>query len=108
MWVWSLGLGSWFWGGLRGSIWDSLHPGWGLPALHPAPMDSPKGPCTQIVYTWAPKYPNRDYFKAKVYLLGYMDPSIQALGGRPRANCRIRPKSRSLNPTAKRAYRSKP
>ena len=31
----------------------------------------PKGPCTQIVYTWAPKYPNRDYFKAKVYLFGY-------------------------------------
>ena len=25
------------------------------------------GPCTHIVYTLAPKYPNRDYFKAKVY-----------------------------------------
>ena len=35
---------------------------------------SPKGPCSQIVYTLAPKYPNRDYFRAKVYLFGYMDP----------------------------------
>ena len=26
----------------------------------------PKGPCTQIVDTLAPKYPNTDYFKAKV------------------------------------------
>ena len=34
----------------------------------------PKGPCTQIAYTLAPKDPNRDYFKAKVYLFGYMDP----------------------------------
>ena len=34
----------------------------------------PKGPCTQIVYTLAPKYLYRDYFKAKVYLFGYMDP----------------------------------
>ena len=25
-------------------------------------------------YTLAPKYPNRDYFKAKVYVFGYMDP----------------------------------
>ena len=24
--------------------------------------------------TLAPKYPNRDYFKAKVYLFGYMGP----------------------------------
>ena len=34
----------------------------------------PKGPCTQIVYTLAPKYLYRDYFEAKVYLFGYMDP----------------------------------
>ena len=26
----------------------------------------PKGPCTQIVDTLVPKYPNRDYIKAKV------------------------------------------
>ena len=35
---------------------------------------SPKGPCTQIVQTRTPKYPNGDYFKAKVYLFGNMDP----------------------------------
>ena len=29
----------------------------------------PKGSCTQIVYTLAPKYPNRGYFKAKVCLV---------------------------------------
>ena len=29
----------------------------------------PKGPCKQIVDTLAPKYPNRDYFKAKVYTI---------------------------------------
>ena len=29
----------------------------------------PKGLCTQIVYTWAPKCPNRAYCKAKVYVL---------------------------------------
>ena len=29
----------------------------------------PKGPCTQIVYTLAPKYPSMDYFKAKVYAI---------------------------------------
>ena len=29
----------------------------------------PKGPCTQIVYTFAPKYLNRDYCKAKVYTI---------------------------------------
>ena len=34
----------------------------------------PKGPCTQIVYTLAPKYFYRDHFKAKVYLFGHMDP----------------------------------
>ena len=27
----------------------------------------PKGPCAQLVYTLAPKYPYRDYFKASVY-----------------------------------------
>ena len=27
----------------------------------------PKDPCTQIVYTLAPKYQCRDYFKAYVY-----------------------------------------
>ena len=26
-----------------------------------------KGPCTQIVDTLAPKYPNRDYFKGNLY-----------------------------------------
>ena len=29
----------------------------------------PKGPCTQIVDTLAPKYLCRDYFKAKVYTI---------------------------------------
>ena len=29
----------------------------------------PKGPCTQIVYTLAPKYLYRDYIKAKVYTI---------------------------------------
>ena len=35
----------------------------GFPRHHRAP----KGPCTQIVYTLAPKYLYRDYFKANVY-----------------------------------------
>ena len=50
----------------------------------------PKGPCTQIVYTLAAKYPNRDYFKAKVCLLGVHGPlgypaasvCVQVLGSR--------------------------
>ena len=29
----------------------------------------PKDPCAQIAHTLAPKYPNRDYFKAKVYTI---------------------------------------
>ena len=29
----------------------------------------PKGPCTQIGDTSAPKYPNRDQFKAQVYTI---------------------------------------
>ena len=36
------------------------------------PADSnpiPKGPCTQIGDTLAPKYRNRDYFKAQVYTI---------------------------------------
>ena len=37
-------------------------------------IPTPEGPCAQIVYTWAPKYPNRYYLKAKVCLFGYMDP----------------------------------
>ena len=37
----------------------------------------PKGPCTQIVYTLAPKYLYRDYFKAKVYTIWVHGP----LGG---------------------------
>ena len=28
---------------------------------------SPNGPCAQIVYALAPKYPCREYFKATVY-----------------------------------------
>ena len=31
-------------------------------------------PTSISVYTLAPKYLYRDYFKAKVYLFGYMDP----------------------------------
>ena len=34
----------------------------------------PEGPCTQIADTLAPKYTISDYFKAKVYTLGHMDP----------------------------------
>ena len=30
-------------------------------------LHTPRGPCTHIVYTLAPKYPYRDYFKARVY-----------------------------------------
>ena len=42
---------------------------------HPeAVIVSPKGPCTQIVYALAPKYPKKDCFKAKVWLFGHMDP----------------------------------
>ena len=34
------------------------------------PVESfPKGPCTQIVYTLAPKYLYRDYFKDKEYTI---------------------------------------
>ena len=36
----------------------------------------PKGPCTQIVHTLAPKYLYGDSFKANIYLVGYMDPYI--------------------------------
>ena len=32
-------------------------------------LDCPKGPCTQIVYTLAPKYLYGDYFKANVYTI---------------------------------------
>ena len=35
-------------------------------ARKPTVLWAPKGPCTQIVYTLAPKYLHRDYFKAKV------------------------------------------
>ena len=36
---------------------------------HGLVLQIPKGPCTQIVYTLAPKYLYRDYFKAKVYAI---------------------------------------
>ena len=36
---------------------------------------NPKVPCTQTVYTWDPKYPYRDYFKAKVYTIWVHGPS---------------------------------
>ena len=35
-------------------------------------------------YTLAPKYPDRDYFKAKVYLFGYMDPWGMGLASKER------------------------
>ena len=35
----------------------------------------PKGPCTHIVYTVAPKYLYRDYFKAKVCTVWVHGPS---------------------------------
>ena len=34
----------------------------------------PQGSMYPNRYTLAPKYPNRDYFKTKVYLFGHMDP----------------------------------
>ena len=41
-----------------------------------------KGPCTQIVYTLAPKYPYRDYFKAKVYtILGTWTLRVRFING---------------------------
>ena len=42
---------------------------------------SPEGPCTQIVDTLAPKYPNRDYLKAKVYTTWVHGPSGKAASG---------------------------
>ena len=36
-------------------------------AKHMSVAVIPKGPCAQIVYTLGPKYPNREYFKGKVY-----------------------------------------
>ena len=45
------------------------------PTLNPKPTEvdsqtqTPRGPCTQIVYTLAPKCLNRDYFKAKVHTI---------------------------------------
>ena len=37
---------------------------------HPSAQNPyPKGPCTQIEYTLAPKYLNGDYFKANVYTI---------------------------------------
>ena len=32
-------------------------------------VQTPKGPCTQIVYTLGPMYPYREYFKANVYTI---------------------------------------
>ena len=34
----------------------------------PNTVDYPKGPCTRMVYTLAPKYLYRYYFKANVHL----------------------------------------
>ena len=70
------GLGFRSFGGLGTSLklqnWDySRLGGFKLAAVAGAPK-SPKGPCAQTVYTLAPKYLNRDYFKA--ILFGYMDP----------------------------------
>ena len=36
---------------------------------------SPKGPCTQIVYTLGSMYLHRDYFKANVYTIWVHGPS---------------------------------
>ena len=38
-----------------------------VPNYHILSQLIPKGPCTQIAYTLAPKHLYRDYFKAKVY-----------------------------------------
>ena len=34
----------------------------------------PEGPCTQIVYTLAPMYLNREYFKANVCIIWVLGP----------------------------------
>ena len=44
----------------------------GLPEVDQVGHQWPIGPCTQIVYTLAPKYLYREDFKTKVYR--YMDP----------------------------------
>ena len=42
---------------------------------------NPKGPCTHIAYTWAPKYLNREYILRPMYILcEYIDPQ----GKKPR------------------------
>ena len=45
--------------------------GFRLPGFR-AQAYSPKGPCTQIVYTLAPMYICRDYFKAKVDFIYFL------------------------------------
>ena len=63
------GLGTQLGISLKLQNWDySRLGGFKLAAFAGAPK-SPKGPCTQTVYTLAPKYLNRDYFKAKVYTI---------------------------------------
>ena len=42
-------------------------------------MANPKGPCTQVAYTVAPKYLYRDYFKAKVCTIWAHGPLGKAL-----------------------------
>ena len=32
-----------------------------------APLEIPMGPCTKLLYTWAPKSLYRKYFKAQVF-----------------------------------------
>ena len=44
-------------------------------------MVIPKGPCTHIVDTLAPKYPNRDYFKAKVSTIWPHGPLVYGFDG---------------------------
>ena len=56
---------------------------WAEKVFNPCDLfKDPKGPCTQIVDTLAPKYPNRDYFKAKVYTIWVHGPLGRAFGER--------------------------
>ena len=55
-------------------------------------IENPKGPCTQIVYTLAPKYLNRDYIEAIVYTIWVHGPLAYVrcrVGGLVRTGLRV-------------------
>ena len=61
---------------LHGGLWGFQDSELGASSVSRVIERFPKGPCTQIAYTLAPKYLDRDYFKAEVYttVFEYMDP----------------------------------